>query len=235
MKRQLYYPSRIPDQITWLENWRNKLAAYGAALGLSPAQVAAGIADAAWLIYLHLSWLAAARAWSQACTKAMTDAETGDGTVLMVPPVFTPPAPPDGVVPVRTGALNRIFALVQLIKDSPGCTAAIITDLGLAGTEQTAPDFTTLAPDFTLTRLVTGIKVGWGWGGYAAFLDMIELQVDRNDGKGFVFLANDTTPGYLDTFPQPAAPVKWKYRAIFHVRDQRVGHWSIEKSITVGG
>jgi len=33
----------------------------------------------------------------------------------------------------------------------------------------------------------------------------------------------------------PAAPVKWKYKAIYHVGDQQVGLWSNEATITVGG
>src|SRR5438046_2605351 len=56
MKRQAYYPSRVADQILWLENFRNKLGAYQAALGLSAPQVAAGIADARWLVYVLGSW-----------------------------------------------------------------------------------------------------------------------------------------------------------------------------------
>jgi hypothetical protein len=32
-----------------------------------------------------------------------------------------------------------------------------------------------------------------------AFLNMIRLEADRGDGKGFQFPANDTTPGYIDT------------------------------------
>ena len=62
---------------------------------------------------------------------------------------------------------------------------------------------------------------------------MIELQVDR--GTGYVLLANDTTPNYTDTTPLPATPTKWKYKAIYRVGDQRVGLWSNEVSITVGG
>lgn len=235
MKRNAYFPSRIADQITWLENFRNKLSGYATALGLTSGQVSAGVADARWLIYVMQSWLGAGRTWSLACTDAVAEAQSGDGSALMVLPVFTPPTPPTGVVAVNTGALDRIFALVQTIKDSSGCTEAIATDLGIIGGAQTAPDFTTLAPVFKVTKTSSGVNVAWGWGGYGAFLDMIEIQVDRNDNKGFVFLANDTTPGYVDTTPQPSTPVKWKYRAIYRVGDDQVGQWSSEMSITVGG
>ena len=45
----------------------------------------------------------------------------------------------------------------------------------------------------------------------------------------------DTTPGYNDTAPMPAALTKWKYKAIDRVGDQRVGLWSNEATLTVGG
>ena len=80
-----------------------------------------------------------------------------------------------------------------------------------------------------------GVLVGWGWQGFSAFLDMLEIQVDRGDGKGFVFLTYDTTPNYTDTFPLPATPTKWKYRAIYRVGDAQVGVWSNMVEITVGG
>ena len=77
--------------------------------------------------------------------------------------------------------------------------------------------------------------VKWGRGGNSAFLDLLEIQVDRADTKDFVLLTYDTTSGYNDTAPLPATAAKWKYRAIYRVADARVGVWSDEVSITVGG
>lgn len=62
---------------------------------------------------------------------------------------------------------------------------------------------------------------------------MCELQVDR--GTGWGPLAFDTTPNYTDNTPPPAALTKWKYRAIYHAGDVRVGVWSAEVSVTIGG
>ncbi len=69
----------------------------------------------------------------------------------------------------------------------------------------------------------------------APFLDQCELQVDRAGGKGFIVLTFDTTPGYTDTTPFPAALTKWKYRDIYRVDDHQVGQWSAEVSVNVGG
>src|SRR6266446_6986031 len=79
------------------------------------------------------------------------------------------------------------------------------------------------------------VDIGWGWQGFSAFVDILEIQVDRGDGKGWVFLTYDTTPNYTDTFPLPATPTKWKYRAIYRVGDAQVGVWSNVVEITVGG
>jgi hypothetical protein len=59
--------------------------------------------------------------------------------------------------------------------------------------------------------------------------------VDR--GSGFVFLAIDTVPDYLDTAALPAAGASaaWKYRAIYRLSDERVGQWSNVASISVMG
>jgi len=235
MKHNTYYPVRNADQAAWLVNWCNKLPGYAVALGLTPAQSAAAVADALWLVYVLQAWLGAIRTWTVACTNASTAAQTGDGTALCVLPVFTPPALPVGGTPVNTGALNRIFAIVQIIKDGNGCTDAIANDLGIVGSVQPAPDLAAIIPVFTLNRIPTGVNVNWGWGGNSAFLDMIELQVDRNDGKGYMLLAYDTTPGYIDSYPQPAALTKWKYKGIYRAGDQQVSQWSQEMSITVGG
>jgi hypothetical protein len=145
-------------------------------------------------------------------------------------PGFTAPA---GGTAVNTGALNRIFGLVQDIKRVAGYTDTIGSDLGLIGAELGAPDWNTFAPVLNVTRAPAGVTVGWGWQGKSAFLDLIELQVNR--GNGWQLLAYDTTPGYVDTEPIPVAPTKWEYRAIYRVGDQRVGQWSAAASVIVGG
>jgi hypothetical protein len=233
MRRNAYFPARQADQIVWLENYRNKVSGYATTLNLAPATATATVADARWLIYVLNSWSGATRAWAQACTDAVLEAESGDGTAAMALPVFTAPALPTGVTATNTGALDRIFGVVQTIKESPAYTETIGTDLGLVGSELTPPDFTTLKPVFKTSVTAAGVQIAWTWGGYSAFLDMIELQVDRGDGKGFVFLATDTTPGYVDTFAHPATPAKWTYRAIYRAGDAQVGQWSAPVSVAV--
>jgi hypothetical protein len=239
MKRQPYYPSRVADQIIWLTNFANKLAGHAATLGISTAECAAALADARWLIYVLGSWQPATKAWALACTDAAKEAQAGGGLALMALPVFTPPALPaavgglPAVVPVNTGALNRIFDIVQMMKQHGAFTEAIGTDLGVIGAEQTGPDFTTLRPEITATVIGSTVQIGWGWGGFGRHLDQCEIHVDR--GSGWGLLAQDSTPGYTDTTPHPASPAKWRYKAIYRVDDSQVGLWSAEVSVTVGG
>ena len=230
MTRNRWFPVRVGDQITCLTNLRTKLPGYATPLGLASGTVSGAVADCAWLVYVLSAWLPAVRTFAEACTDAATDAQTGDGAALMSLPTFTPPT---GGTPVNSGALTRIFALVQTIKDSAGYTDAIGSDLGIVGAEKGAPDFDTFGPVLKITRAPAGVTVGWDWQGKREFLDMIELRVNR--GSGDELLAFDTTPGYNDTAPIPANPTKCKYRAIYRVGDQRVGQWSAEASVNVGG
>ncbi|HEY5296893.1 MAG TPA: hypothetical protein VIK59_03120 [Verrucomicrobiae bacterium] len=233
MKRNTYYPARQNDQIVWLGNFSGKLPALAAVLGLTAAQVTTAAADCGWLIYVQQSWLPAGRAWALATTDAATETQTGDGTALMALPVFTAPSLPAGVVAVNTGALTRIFALVQSIKDGGKCSDANATNLGIVGSAQTGPDLTTVQLVISASIIGNQVNVKWGWGGNSAFLDSCEIQVDRADGKGFVLLTIDTTPGYTDTQPFPAASVKWTYKAIYRLDDNQVGLWSQTVSVTV--
>jgi len=235
MKRNIYYPIRQSEQILWLGNFSNKLPSYATTLGLTAGQVTANTADCGWLIYVMQTWLPAGRAWSLASTDAVVESQTGDGSTAQVLPVFTAPALPAGVVAVNPGALTRIFALVQLIKDSGKCTETIGSNLGILGSEQAGPDLTTIQPTITATASGNQTNVKWGWGGNVAWLDSCEIQVDRGDGKGFVLLTIDTTPNYTDTQPFPATRAVWTYRAIYRVGDAQVGVWSQPVSVTVGG
>ena len=233
MKRQNYYPRAIAAQIIWLTNFANRIPGLAATLGLTPAQATSIVADCMWLIYLLQEWVPAAHIFSTGATNAANEAQFGDGSALMVLPTFTAPALPTGATPVNTGALYRVFALVQSIKNSGKCSDTNANLLGIVGTEQTGPDATTLQPAISLIIKNGQVFVKWGWGGYAAYLSSCEIWVDRGDGKGFVFLTIDTTPGYTDTQAFPAALAKWTYKAIYRVDEQQFGLWSQPVSITV--
>ena len=238
MKHNSYYPTSVPQQILWLVNFFNKLLVHYSTLGLSDAQRDAAVADARWIIYLLGTWQPAERAWAQSTTDFVRAAQTGTGNAPMTLTTFTaPPMPlamgtlPD-VTPTAPGALGRIFSLVQIIQEAPAYGDAIATDLGTVGTQVSGPDLATIQPVITLSVVGNSVNIGWGWQGFSAFLDMLELQVDR--GAGWEPLSYDTTPNYTDSAAFPANPTKWKYRGIYRVGDHQVGVWSSTQEITVG-
>jgi len=242
MKRQLYYPTAAGQQIQWLNNLVAKLAGHAPVLGVSAPVCAACIADARWIIYILGSWLPAVRAWNKACTEAAALAQSPDGPNVMTLPVFVPPPLPEAdpapgglpaVVPVAEGALERIFSLVQVIKEAPGYDASIGQDLGLIGAADTGPDYNTLQPVLKASVTAAGVRLLWGWEGFSEWLDLCELQEDR--GSGWETLLHDTAPNYTDPTPHPAPLTKWKYRAIHRAGETRVGQWSQEVSVAVGG
>ncbi len=241
MKRQRYFPSRVPDQVPWLVNFYLKLATHGAALAVPSGRLATITADARWLVYVLGSWLPAVRAWQKSCTDAAEQAQSGGGGALMALPAFTAPALPaavgglPAVVPVAEGALERIFKLIAELRPVAACTEMVETDLGIVGPEESGPDFATLQAEITAKVAGNIVAIGWGWGGFRDFLDQLEIQVDRGLGQGWAPLTFDTTPGYNDTHPFPATLTRWKYRAIYRVGDAQVGIWSATVEVAVGG
>lgn len=231
MTRQRYYPARTAEQIIWLKNFADKLPKYATALSLTDDERDAVVVDCRWLDHILSSYLPATRAWAQACTAAAIQAQTGTGGTLVLP-VFTPPPLPAGVTPQKEGGLNRIFDFVGELKQNDLCTPAMCADLSIIGPEDTPPDYLTLRPSFTVQVTPAGVQIPWTFGGNSKFLDQLEIQVDR--GTGWQILTFDTTPGYVDTHPQPTSLAQWKYRGIYRLGDTQVGLWSETMTVTVG-
>ena len=143
------------------------------------------------------------------------------------------PTYPSAATPVAPGIEKRFRDLCRIIKAHPSYNTAIGDALGIVGEESGALDFSTFKPELKLELSGGQVLIRWGWQGKSAYLDLLEIQVDR--GSGYTLLAFDSTPNYLDTTPAPATPQKWTYKAIFRVGDQRIGQWSDEVSLTIGG
>ena len=214
-----------------LKTFKTGIGAYATLLGVTPALVTSQAADADYMAYLAQSQ-GIAQATSQQWTAWKNIARAG-GTA---PPSGAPVAPvfPPAVPAVPPGIEVRFRALVKQIKASGNYNPAIGEALGIEGNVQSRPDLTGLQPAITATFTGNHVHIGWGWGGNGAFLDLLEIQVDRSTG-GWALLTYDTTPNYTDTAPLPATPTKWKYRAIYRVADAQVGVWSNTVEITVGG
>ncbi len=234
MPRQDYMPKDDNGKASLFVLFRDNIGGFLATLGVAPtdAEIIQQAADATRfraIVDFCANMQNAAQGWT-----AGKNYER-DGGDTAPPGQVVPELPAGFPAAVAPGIVRRFRELVKRIKAIKACTPAIRQALGIEGTEQSGPDMATLQAILTLSIIGNAVLIAWGWQGFAAFLDMIEIQVDRGDGKGWTFLAMDTTPDYTDTTPFPATPTKWKYRAIFRVGDAQVGVWSNTVEITVGG
>lgn len=199
------------------------------AFGLTAPQTAASAADG--LFFNNVNETQAILQNNAKASTTWRDAVRRGNSTATAPTFTALPAVVPAVVP---GVEQRFRALVQQIKNHPAYNEAIGNVLGIEGVIQTGPDMTAIQAIIDATATAGGVIISWSFGGNATFLDALEIEVDRGDGKGFVHLATDTTPNYTDTAPFPAAATKWSYRAIYRVNDARVGQWSATVSVMVG-
>lgn len=230
MARQYFMPNSEDGKAAAFEQFRDNIGPYVATFGLAAADITQQAADVTYFrgaLTLAQTMSSAGVQWT-AWKSIVLTGTNGSEPALPAKPAGFPPAPPAGI-------LTRFLALARTVKNHKDYTTAIGDILGLEGAEQTGPNMATIQPDITAKIAGNAVTIPWGWGGHGAFLDICEIQVDRGDGKGFVMLTFDTSPGYTDTTPFPTAPTKWTYRAIYRVGDAQVGQWSKETSVMVGG
>lgn len=221
-----YLPTSDQDRKVWLDNFRLKLATHAATVGVSPATVTSVTDDANMWNYI-LGEVATFTAEKEERVEYKNLLRGGNENNPMP---AAPGLPPAVVAPpvVKAGIFTRISKLVQVIKNHPAYTDSIGTDLGIIGADQ-LHDPDTLKPLLTGAQLAEGVKVGW----HKRFADSIDIYVDR--GAGFIFLANDTHPPYIDTVEVTAGAgaVIWKYKAVYRIADAPVGQFSDPIEVTV--
>jgi len=213
---------------TQVDNFCNKIDGYAASLGVGAGQVTSIKDDRNMFKFLMLM---------RESYKTKTQDVTRYKNILRKGPTGTPlgvvPFPPVFAASPAVVASNiedRFRKLVAQIKASPNYNDAIGEDLGIVGDEN-AVDPSTLKP-ILIGALDAGRPlIKWTKG----TADSIDIYVERIAGAGFTFLANDTQPDYIDTFPIPdgVTTAKWSYKAIYKIGDEVVGSYSEPISITV--
>lgn len=212
--KQEYFPTKQAEQPEWLENFADQLTAFGPTIPLTAPAVTAGVADARFLAYAIGAWLTKVREYGPGCTAALETLKSGTGSTPYVLPVFEAPALPDGVAPVTPGVLDRIFALVQFIKASPGYTPEMGQLMGIVGSEDAAEH---LAPTIKVKaergeETCDCVKITfkkYGHSGVAIY--------SRRGGGAWEFLGNALTSPFMDDRPLLVAgqPEVREYRARF--------------------
>jgi hypothetical protein len=230
MKRQDYYPSRIGDQVNWLDNYAAKLPIHGAVLGVIAGDITASVNDAKYANYVLGTWLTAVRAFSPSTTDAVDDVLTGGGTTPFVLPTFTAPALPAGVTAAIPGTLNRIFALIAKMKLSAGYTEAIGTDLGIVGSAATEKALPKFSADLLQGAGCQCVKLTFAKYGHMG------VYIESRRGTGaWEFQAIDTESPYMDERPLlvPGQPEVREYRMRFWDKGTPNGDWTDVVKVTV--
>jgi hypothetical protein len=241
MKRQFYFPRSTAARPEWFRNFAIQLIQLNPTLGLPAAVVNAGVADALFCEYASGAWLTAGREFGPAVTAGLEGLYHGTGGGVMPLPVFTPPPLPPAqpaavpplpaVVVVAPGALDRIHALVQVIKGQLTYTEAMGLQMGLVGPENLTDN---PLPTFTLRAERAGgcecVKII-----FKKFDHDGVVISTRRGGGAWEMLAIDLSSPYLDERPLLVAttPEIREYRMQFFDGHTPVGGFTPVQSITV--
>jgi hypothetical protein len=221
----------IPDgdqaKADMLDNFALKLPIYAAILGVTPAEVTSVTNDAAMFNYT-MDAQEAFKTHKQNVSNYKNALRDGPDSAPGAFPVAPPLAPAPALV--NDGVFNRISNLAVRMKRHPAYKEAMGEDMGIVGDEQVI-DIPNLKPVLTSRLDVGRPLIVWK----KSHADSLDIYVDRKDGLGFVYLANDSQPDYLDTFPVPAGVTTavWDYKAVYKIGDDQVGQFSEPIQVTV--
>lgn len=226
-----YLPTSDPGKMQWLNNFSAKLPNYRAALSLQEedlTQVKQWSENFGYMI----GNIEGFRKYTKQITAYKNILRNGSKN--SDPLGAMPPAPPTPQLPQEAvpDIFGRVQKLVQVIKNSKGYNDAIGKDLGIIG-EATDKALHEMKVSLQVQMQAGQPNIKWKKAG----MQGIHIYVDRGDGKGYQFLATDTQPDYLDTYPLPAAGQSaiWKYKAIYINHDEELGQMSDELLVTVSG
>ena len=230
MAKDFYIPNGDAAKAIWLNTFSQKISLPGSPgttvgedLGLTSAEVTQAEADALMFAFCIQNQDSFKNEREERTNYKNLVRDATEGEPMDEYPTSPPVSPPS---PVPQGVFKRIPELVRRIKASANYTTAIGEDLGIIGDEQEF-DPNELKPELELLVLGSGVLVKWRKG----FAEGLRIFVDR--GTGYILLAMDTEPDYLDTVAMPAAATTWKYKAIYEIDGEEGGQFSNEVQVQV--
>lgn len=229
MAKDDYIPNREADLPAWMANFSSKLSAYATVLELPTADIAVIVAD-------NLQVQKYPLVVEQMITekKEFTDFKNIElyGT-LGSPSPMLPAAGPAITLAVRPpGIVPRARAMAKRIKAHPAYTTSIGADLGIIGTEPSAPA-TPPKPTFTADVLAGyDVELNFAKAGH----DSVHIEGKRAGETTWTFLARDSYKPYVDNRAALVAgqPEQRQYRMRYVDGDALVGIYSDVVSVTVG-
>ena len=225
-KNKNYIPGAEAVLLVWLLNFVTKIGGYASTLGLTPAEVTSVTNDYTYFKFVE-NMLTSYKTMVQnivAYKNLLMYLTSGQvlGGIPVMPDLGTvPPAVPSGF-------MNRLFQLVQKIKASPNYTTAIGEDLGIIAPNSPV-DIDTLQPLLKVTKDAGKPRIKSKKG----VAEGMDLYVDRNDGKGFVFLIRLLKLNYVDTFVLPLVITEWNYKGMYVINNSNVGLMSAVVAVDV--
>jgi hypothetical protein len=157
---------------------------------------------------------------------AILDGSKGIPSVPQIPTITPPAGEP------FEDAFGFASKLITRAKIHNNYTETIGKALGIIPAQSPGVDLNAQQPVLDVEFQTGHPRILWKMQG----MDALEIEVDRGDGH-FTLFTIDTTPNHLDATPLPAlgSVVLWRYRAIFRLRDERVGQWSQVLEVSVKG
>jgi hypothetical protein len=226
-----YLPTSDAGKMQWFNNFANKLPNYRETLQL-PDDVLGDVQKGAENFGFMIGNIEGSREYTKQITAYKNIMRNGSKN--NAPLGAMPPAPPTLKLPQPPVAdiFGQAQKLVQVIKNHKAYNEAIGKDLGIIG-EASAKAPHEMKPQLQVEMQAGRPNIKWKKAG----MQGIHIYVDRGDGKGYSFLATDTQPDYLDTYPLPTSGQSaiWKYKAIYIDHDEEQGQMSDELSVTVSG
>ncbi len=211
----------------------DRVDTYSGTLGLDPAKVAAIKADNDFFRKTFL-YMGQFRGFAESFTNYKDLLRHGKGDEVLgtfpVAPVIETPVP----TPTSANCQKRFAEIIQDCVKSPNYTKTIGEDLGIEAT----------VTPFNPADGKPELKPAYSTGGHPELkwkkgkFDGIEVWIDRNDGKGWVYLDKDMRPDFTDkisALPAAGASAVWKYRAIYLYKGEQAGQWSEVVTLTVHG
>lgn len=224
-----YMPRTDTLKVSWLKNLDTKAPVYNTLLDITPAEITSLGNDTTMFEYIVNVMLDAYSTKNKDITKfknIMRDGPIG----TPAPPTPVAPVLPVAPTAVEPGIFQRVAKFVKRLKSHPNYTVNIGEDLGIEGPEHVV-DPQTMKPVLKGGLDANRPLIKWNKGD----ADSIDIYVDRTLNDNYAYLANDSEPDYIDTYPLPGGAVTatYRYKAIYRIGDEQVGQFSEPLTITV--
>lgn len=228
MQKKFWFPGKMPERISFFQNFGVKIAKYQDVLGFSPEQIAEMEQVSADYIAAY-SWVYSCEA-SMRAAYAWRDELYGEpAEVAASPPAPVFPDPP--VIGSPRGLIERMYRFRRQIVSRDGYTADIGADLGLIGSTLTRSDLAEMAPNLNISTAEGNqlLIKGNMWKMPAV---IIEYRPENGEWKNAAILTN--LPASVNiTTTDAEGPERGLVRAIYYGNNVTQGTYSPEYPVVI--